>query len=219
MPFRRKPDSQLYEPSTPQQATLPLISHTHCDVPTAYNDTVNSPTMFCAGYWDGSADTCSGDSGGPVVDPNPDGRGNSSEATDRLVGIVSWGEGCAKPGFPGVYTRVDAQYDWIVSHGFCACLSTGGGMSSPPAGCHLASGAEVAPPGVTATAGSGQSGSGVCYVVTSELCSQARRSSRYTGAAWVACDLATNVSAPMQQQRSAQKCVTAVTDLGPQAER
>ncbi|XP_013106783.1 trypsin beta-like [Stomoxys calcitrans] len=52
-----------------------------------------SSTMFCATV-PGEKDSCSGDSGGPVVY-----RG-------QVCGIVSWGFGCARPDFPGVYTNV-----------------------------------------------------------------------------------------------------------------
>jgi len=38
--------------------------------------------------------SCQGDSGGPIID----------KATGVLLGAVSWGEGCAEAGFPGVYT-------------------------------------------------------------------------------------------------------------------
>jgi trypsin len=48
----------------------------------------------CAGYLDGTGDACQGDSGGPLV------------LNGRLLGIVSWGEGCAEPGFPGVYAEI-----------------------------------------------------------------------------------------------------------------
>ena len=53
-------------------------------------------------------DSCQGDSGGPVVE--------GSGAAARLIGIVSWGEACASD-YPGVYTRVSAQYAFLAANG------------------------------------------------------------------------------------------------------
>jgi len=60
--------------------------------------------MFCANrVVDGvTSDACSGDSGGPIIDQ-----------AGKLIGVVSWGEGCANPDKPGVYARVSDQYAWI----------------------------------------------------------------------------------------------------------
>jgi len=49
-------------------------------------------------------DSCDGDSGGPLV--------AQIGGVHKQVGIVSWGDGCAD-GFPGVYSRIAAQSDWI----------------------------------------------------------------------------------------------------------
>nr|XP_036231762.1 trypsin-like [Bactrocera oleae] len=59
-----------------------------------------SRTMFCAASA-GINDSCEGDSGGPLMF-----RG-------RQYGIVSWGVGCGRPNFPGVYTSIRAVQPWI----------------------------------------------------------------------------------------------------------
>jgi secreted trypsin-like serine protease len=64
-----------------------------------YGSDFDSSTMVCAGFQGGGVDTCFGDSGGPLEAPLQGGG-------YRLVGITGWGEGCAEPDFPGVYTRV-----------------------------------------------------------------------------------------------------------------
>ncbi|TCP49179.1 trypsin [Tamaricihabitans halophyticus] len=74
-----------------RSATVPVLSDEDCAA--SYRD-FDAESMVCAGYPEGGIDACQGDSGGPLI------------AGDRLIGIVSWGEGCARPGSPGVYTRV-----------------------------------------------------------------------------------------------------------------
>ncbi|KAI9293766.1 trypsin-like serine protease [Neoconidiobolus thromboides FSU 785] len=60
---------------------------------------------FCAGYVEGTKDTCQGDSGGPVF--------ITAKGKVTLVGIISRGEGCAKVGYPGVYTSIAEVRDFI----------------------------------------------------------------------------------------------------------
>ncbi|XP_003931949.1 transmembrane protease serine 11E isoform X1 [Saimiri boliviensis] len=90
-----------------RQAQVTIIDTATCNEPQAYNGAI-TPRMLCAGSLKGKRDACQGDSGGPLV---------SSDARDiwYLAGIVSWGDECAKPNKPGVYTRVTALRDWITS--------------------------------------------------------------------------------------------------------
>jgi trypsin len=66
-----------------------------------------SRTQVGAGFPEGGVDTCQGDSGGPLLVP--------AGTELRLVGDTSYGNGCAEPGFPGVYGRVadDTLREWI----------------------------------------------------------------------------------------------------------
>ncbi|MDA3643566.1 serine protease [Saccharopolyspora indica] len=81
---------------TLQKAEVPLTSDADCQK--AYPQ-YKAEAMVCAGFPEGGVDSCQGDSGGPLVVEN------------KLVGIVSTGNGCARPNAPGIYTRVAAYHD------------------------------------------------------------------------------------------------------------
>ena len=93
-------------------AQVPATSDATCDA--AYTDFF-ADDMFCAGLPGGGVDTCQGDSGGPIMAPLVDPPSPTDPAHWRLVGVTSWGEGCAEPGKPGVYARLgDPDIgDWV----------------------------------------------------------------------------------------------------------
>ncbi|XP_046752648.1 trypsin-1-like [Diprion similis] len=85
-------------PTVLQQVSVPVVAQTTCNL--LYWGGITS-NMLCAGYLAGGRDACQGDSGGPLV------SGGS------LIGVVSWGSGCARANNPGVYARTAIYRDWI----------------------------------------------------------------------------------------------------------
>lgn len=84
------------------QVDVPVVSETVCKNP---YPNVNNQNI-CAGYNAGKKDSCSGDSGGPLFYITQNGMPSQT-------GIVSYGRGCARAGYYGVYTRVSYYLDWI----------------------------------------------------------------------------------------------------------
>ncbi|XP_066986862.1 serine proteinase stubble-like isoform X3 [Macrobrachium rosenbergii] len=91
------------QPVVLNEVDVPILTNEACGQ--SYYGLVTS-NMICAGYASGGKDSCQGDSGGPLV----------VEDSGRwvLVGITSWGNGCARPGNPGVYTRVTRYISILV---------------------------------------------------------------------------------------------------------
>nr|ASL24503.1 serine protease cSP [Pacifastacus leniusculus] len=92
----------------PMEARVPVVNTRTCNTnyQAAQGDKpVVDQRHLCAGS--ASKDSCSGDSGGPL-------NYKGSSGKYYIVGIVSFGVGCARPEFPGVYTRVSSFIDWIV---------------------------------------------------------------------------------------------------------
>ncbi|XP_043507555.1 trypsin-1-like isoform X2 [Frieseomelitta varia] len=97
---------------TLQEVTVPILTNAECRA-SKYPSRRITDNMLCAGYEEGKKDSCQGDSGGPLHIINND--------TYQIVGVVSWGEGCARPGYPGVYSRVNRFLSWINRNTEDAC--------------------------------------------------------------------------------------------------
>ncbi|XP_014253033.1 trypsin-7-like [Cimex lectularius] len=98
-----------------RELEVPIMSNEQCRN-SEYSKSQITDNMLCAGYEKGGKDSCQGDSGGPlhVVDND----------NHMVVGVVSWGEGCAKPKHPGVYCRVNRYLPWILKFTADACQCT-----------------------------------------------------------------------------------------------
>jgi len=90
-------------PTFLMKVDLPVVSDATCA--TSYGSSLTS-NMICAGLQAGGVDSCQGDSGGPLFVDNGNG-------TESLIGIVSFGNGCAQPDYYGVYTKVANYTSWI----------------------------------------------------------------------------------------------------------
>lgn len=88
-------------PETLQEVNVPIVSRSVCS--DDYGPKINiTDAMLCAGYRGvGGKDSCQNDSGGPLI------------VNGKLTGIISWGFGCGRPEYPGVYADVAHVREWI----------------------------------------------------------------------------------------------------------
>lgn len=94
--------SFYYKSPVLRRLVVPFLPKLECSVKSEVNITDN---MVCAGYFDGSQESCRGDDGSPLTTQYKD--------THFLSGIVSWSRGCTHPGFYAIYTKVANFLDWI----------------------------------------------------------------------------------------------------------
>ncbi|KAI5090126.1 coagulation factor VIIi precursor [Silurus meridionalis] len=98
------PSNQSFRNLSPvlRMLTVPFLPKPECTIKSGVNVTDN---MLCAGYFEGSQESCRGDDGSPLTTQYKD--------THFLTGIVSWGKGCDNPGYYTIYTKVANFLDWI----------------------------------------------------------------------------------------------------------
>jgi len=106
-------------PTILQDAKINVLANSTCDNayteirPSGENIHYFRPNeMSCAGHLEGEIDACQGDSGGPMVCLE-ESQAHPGHWNPVLRGVVSWGEGCARAGKPGVYARVSNYVDWF----------------------------------------------------------------------------------------------------------
>lgn len=92
---------------TVSSATLNELGVRRLDISACHGyEGMSEADQICAGYPEGIHNSCSGDSGGPLI-------ARDGPTGYLLVGVVSFGRGCAEPGYPGVYARLSTYRDWI----------------------------------------------------------------------------------------------------------
>ena len=108
MGFGRLSETNHQLVETLQSAEMPYFGKVACS--SIYDDQGRNDEikddMVCAGVLAGGIDSCQGDSGGPLV-------GNPNSDRPIHLGVVSWGHGCARKNYPGVYASTAFHHDFI----------------------------------------------------------------------------------------------------------
>ncbi|KAK5649793.1 hypothetical protein RI129_000822 [Pyrocoelia pectoralis] len=91
---------------------VPLLTNDECNRQLSSSKPISS-NQLCAGGEEGR-DSCQGDSGGPLMRTYQDSKTLQSQWYQE--GVVSWGVGCARAGYPAIYTRVSRYINWILNN-------------------------------------------------------------------------------------------------------
>lgn len=103
------PGADAY-PRTLQRADIPMVAPAQCQASyraQTQREITITDRMICAGTLDNFQDSCTGDSGGPLL------FWERGQARWTQIGIISWGIGCGLPGYFGVYANISRFEDWI----------------------------------------------------------------------------------------------------------
>jgi len=95
-----------------REVDVNVLKNSECKNDYGYPSNYITDQMLCANVEGGGKDSCQGDSGGPLVTAGT-GDGVTAGENYELIGVVSWGDGCAEADHPGVYARVTKQLEWI----------------------------------------------------------------------------------------------------------
>uniref|UniRef100_A0A8D2IYC7 Peptidase S1 domain-containing protein n=1 Tax=Varanus komodoensis TaxID=61221 RepID=A0A8D2IYC7_VARKO len=90
-----------------QEAEIEIFPLEICNKMDWYAGTI-SQNNLCAGSETGHVDSCQGDSGGPLMC-------GFQNKKYYLIGITSYGYGCGRPKYPGIYVNVSMYRSWVVS--------------------------------------------------------------------------------------------------------
>jgi len=88
-------------------ASVPIVSLAQCNSPESYDGFIVN-TQLCAGLREGGVDACQGDSGGPLY--------VLQGSRQVQIGVTSWGLGCGRPNYYGVYTDVNSYRGWMSNY-------------------------------------------------------------------------------------------------------